>query len=80
VEIMIANPAIRNLIREGKTHQIPSMIQTGAAEGMQTMDQALRDLYVRGLITYETAMERAHNPEELKKLIAGATEPTSSRR
>jgi twitching motility protein PilT len=56
------------------------MIQTGAAEGMQTMDQALRDLYVRGLITYETAMERAHNPEELKKLIAGATEPTSSRR
>jgi len=73
VEIMIANPAIRNLIREGKTHQIPSMIQTGAAEGMQTMDQALRDLYVRGLITYETAMERAHNPEELKKLIAGAT-------
>ncbi|WP_407655298.1 type IV pilus twitching motility protein PilT [Candidatus Fervidibacter sacchari] len=72
VEIMIANPAIRNLIREGKTYQIPSIIQTSAAEGMQTMDQALRDLYVKGLITYETAMERAHNPEELKKLIAGA--------
>ncbi|MER3500091.1 MAG: type IV pili twitching motility protein PilT [Candidatus Fervidibacterota bacterium] len=73
VEIMIANPAIRNLIREGKTYQIPSIIQTSAAEGMQTMDQALRDLYVRGLITYEDAIARAHNPEELKKLIAGAT-------
>ncbi len=79
VEIMIANPAIRNLIREGKTYQIPSMIQTGAAEGMQTMDQALRDLYVRGLITYEDAMARAHNPEELKKLIAGAVAPTGTR-
>ncbi len=73
VEIMIANPAIRNLIREGKTYQIPSIIQTSAAEGMQTMDQALRDLYVRGFITYEDAIARAHNPEELKKLIAGAT-------
>lgn len=80
VEIMIANPAIRNLIREGKTYQIPSMIQTGASEGMQTMDQALRDLYVKGLITYETAMERAHNPEELKKLIAGAVGPTPTTR
>jgi len=79
VEIMIANPAIRNLIREGKTYQIPSMIQTGASEGMQTMDQALRDLYVKGLITYESALERAHNLEELKKLIAGATSPSSAR-
>ncbi len=73
VELMIATPAIRNLIREGKTHQIPSMIQTGAEAGMQSMDQALRDLYARGLITYEDAIARAHNPEELKKLIAGVT-------
>lgn len=79
MEIMIATPAIRNLIREAKTHQIPSMIQTGADVGMQTMDQALRDLYVRGLITYEEAMGRAHNPEELKKLIAGAAPTVGSR-
>ncbi|MCS7224179.1 MAG: type IV pilus twitching motility protein PilT [Armatimonadetes bacterium] len=73
VELMIATPAIRNLIREGKTHQIPSMIQTGAEVGMQSMDQALRDLYARGYITYEDAIGRAHNAEELKKLISGVT-------
>jgi len=69
VEVMIATPAIRNLIREGKAHQITSVIQTSAQMGMQTMDQALRDLYLRGLITYEIAVSRAMNPEELKKML-----------
>jgi twitching motility protein PilT len=69
VEVMIASSAIRNLIRENKAHQITSIIQTSADIGMQTMDQALRDLYQQGLITYETAMARAMNPEELKKLM-----------
>ena len=69
VEIMTASPAIRNLIREGKAHQITSVIQTSAHLGMQTMDQALRDLYLRGLITYEVAVARAMNAEELKKMI-----------
>jgi len=73
MEIMTASPAIRNLIRENKAHQITSMIQTSANLGMQTMDQSLRDLYVRGLITYETAMERAMNPPELEKMIRTAT-------
>ncbi|MGD9495055.1 MAG: type IV pilus twitching motility protein PilT [Armatimonadota bacterium] len=74
VEVMIANSAIRNLIREAKTHQITSMIQTSAEIGMQTMDQALRDLYRQSLITYEEAMRRAQNPIELEKLIHGQAE------
>lgn len=68
-EIMIATPAIRNLIRENKTHQIPSMIQTGHAHGMMSMDQCLRDQYMKGLITLEEAMTRCQNVEELKKMI-----------
>lgn len=69
MEIMIASPAIRNLIREAKAHQITSIIQTSAHHGMQTMDQCLRDMYQRGLITYEEAMSRAMNQEELKKML-----------
>jgi twitching motility protein PilT len=69
MEIMIASPAIRNLIREAKAHQITSIIQTSAHLGMQTMDQCLRDLYQRGLITYEEAMARAMNQDELKKRL-----------
>ncbi|HSV72498.1 MAG TPA: type IV pilus twitching motility protein PilT [Chthonomonadales bacterium] len=73
MEIMTASAAVRNLIRENKAHQITSMIQTSANLGMQTMDQSLRDLYVRGLITFELAMERAMNPTELEKMIRTAT-------
>jgi twitching motility protein PilT len=69
LEIMIASPAIRNLVREGKAHQITSIIQTSAHLGMQTMDQCLRDYYHRGLITYEESMARAMNPDELKKML-----------
>ncbi|MGQ9472860.1 MAG: type IV pilus twitching motility protein PilT [Candidatus Caldatribacteriaceae bacterium] len=64
VEIMIANNAIRNLIREGKTHQIYSVIQTSLAEGMITMDRALFELYKRGLISWEEAYSRAIDPKE----------------
>ncbi len=71
IEVMVATSAIRNLIRENKAHQMHSMIQTGASVGMQSMDQALRDLYKQGLITYEMAQRRSHNPAELEKLIAG---------
>ncbi len=71
VEVMVANSAIRNLIRENKAHQMNSIIQTSADEGMQTMDQALRDLVRQSLITYEVAMERAQNPQELEKLLSG---------
>jgi twitching motility protein PilT len=75
MEIMRASPAIRNLIREAKAHQITSMIQTSANLGMTTMDQSLRDLYVRGIITFEEAMTRAMNPPELEKMIKTATMP-----
>ncbi len=68
-EIMVASPAIRNLIRENKTHQIPSIIQTSAASNMVSMDQCLRDLYMKGLITLDEALARCMNVEELKKMI-----------
>lgn len=69
-EIMLASPAVRNLIREAKTHQITSTIQTSANVGMTTMDQALRDLYLKGAISMETAFERCQNAEELRKMIS----------
>jgi twitching motility protein PilT len=68
-EIMVATPAIRNLIREAKTHQITSTIQTSATFGMITMDQTLRDLYLKGFISLEDAMSRCQNPDELRKMI-----------
>jgi twitching motility protein PilT len=68
-EIMLASSAIRNLIREAKSHQIPSMIQTSGNVGMITMDQCLRDLYLKGWVTLEDAMSRCQNPEELRKMI-----------
>ncbi len=76
-EIMIASPAIRNLIREAKTHQIPSMIQTSGNMGMITMDQNLRDLYFKGLVTLEEIMSRCQNVEELKKMINTAPPGTA---
>lgn len=71
VEILIATPAVRNLIRESKTAQISAAMQTGSKFGMQTMDMALKELYQRGIITYDDAMQRAVDPEDLKKLIRG---------
>ena len=68
-EVMVANPAIRNLIREGKMHQIDTAIQTGAKQRMQTMDNSLIDLYSRGLIKKDTALTQAINYEDIKKYI-----------
>jgi twitching motility protein PilT len=72
VEILVPTPAVRNLIREGKTHQIYSAIQTGAEHGMQTMDAALADLVRAGRITREVAQRRASAPAELARLLGGA--------
>ncbi len=69
-EIMLASPAIRNLIREAKTHQITSMIQTSGNMGMITMDQYLRDIYLKGWVSLEQIMERCTNPDELRKMLA----------
>jgi twitching motility protein PilT len=68
VEILVATPAVRNLIREGKTHMIYSSMQAGARYGMQTMDQSLAELVRSNKITYELALERCHNAEDLAKL------------
>jgi len=67
-EVMMATPAIRNLIREGKTHQVYSAMQAGAKHGMQTMDQCLADLVKRHRITYDLALERCHHVEDFSRL------------
>jgi len=71
-EVLVPNPAIRNLIREGKTHQIYSALQTSGAIGMQTMDSHLAQLVRMGKITRSLAEQRASVPEELKRLLAGS--------
>jgi twitching motility protein PilT len=73
VEVMIATTAIRNLIREGKTYQMPNVIQTGTQYGMQTLNQALRDLIQRNVITPEAAFIKSDNPEELRGWIGSRT-------
>src|SRR5215210_6403736 len=70
LEILVPNPAIRNLIREDKVHQIYSMMQTGQDKhGMQTLNQALATLYHKRFISIEVAMQRSSNAEELRELI-----------
>lgn len=69
MEIMLGVPAISNLIREGKTHQMTTIIQGGAALGMQTLDQHLKMLLKAGRITYEEAMAKAQSPRELAQMV-----------
>jgi len=70
LEVMVPNPAIRNLIREDKIHQIYSIMQTGQSKfGMQTMNQSLYDLFTRGLITKDEAIGRSTVPDELIAMI-----------
>jgi twitching motility protein PilT len=69
MELMPVTPAVRNIIREGKSHQIPSVIQTGQSFGMQSLDMALRNLFQQGLISYEEAVAKAANIEEFNRLI-----------
>ncbi len=68
-EIMHVNSAIRNMIRDNKNHQIGNAMAAGRQEGMITLDQSIMDLYKAGKITKETALERADNPEVLKRQI-----------
>jgi twitching motility protein PilT len=67
-EILVATSAIRNLIREGKTHQIYSAMQAGASLGMHTLDQHLADLVRLNRISYETGLEKCHHVEEFNRL------------
>src|SRR5690554_403194 len=68
-EFLIATAGIRNLIREGKTHQIPAQIQMGGAIGMLTMDACLADLHLRKVISFEMGLERSVDPKEFERLI-----------
>ena len=68
-EVLVPTPAVRNLIREGKTHQIYSALQTGGSHGMQTMDASLADLVRSHKITRELAEARSSTPEELRRLM-----------
>jgi twitching motility protein PilT len=69
-EVLIPTPAVRNLIREGKTHQIYSVLQTSAAAGMQTMDSSLATLVRAGKITRQLAESRSNTPDELRRLLS----------
>ena len=70
-EIMIANSAVRAIIREGKTHQLDTTIQTGANEGMQTMDRTLAKLVQQGTVTYDDARDYAVDMREFERLVKG---------
>jgi twitching motility protein PilT len=72
LEVMVMTPAIRNLIREEKIHQIYSAMQAGTKYGMQTMNQALVQLVQKGLIARDEAMSRSTMPDELAQLLSGA--------
>jgi len=81
-EILVGAPAVRNLIREGKIHQLPSVMQTGQKAGMQTLDMALQDLIGRGMITKEEAQAKSMNPvlfgaTAVGTSLAGALKPAS---
>ena len=71
-EIMVANTAIRSIIREGKSHQLDTAIQTGASEGMQTMDRTLAKLVQQGTVTYDSAREYAVDVREFERIVKGA--------
>ncbi len=70
-EVLIATPAVRNIIREGKSHQLEAVIQTGAEFGMQSMDKTLVSLIHNGTVTYEEARNVAVDIEELDRLMRG---------
>jgi twitching motility protein PilT len=74
IEVMVPNPAIRNLIREDKVHQVYSQMQVGQAKfGMQTFNQSLAVAYGKRLITLEEAVGRSSDPDELRNMLASGT-------
>ena len=69
LEVLFANNAVRNLIRESKTYQIPSVMQTNKRGGMQTMDDALYDLFMRKVIDADTAVTYAQEPVSMNRKV-----------
>ncbi len=78
MEIMIATPAIRAIIRDDKIHQLYSMIQSGQKYGMKTMNQSLAELYLTGKITINDAMGYSHNQQELSEMLSRHKSPAYS--
>lgn len=72
IEVMLATPAIRNLIREGKTHQMYSVLETSSQQGMQTMDRSLQELYKNGYVSFDEALMRAIDQESFARLSKAA--------
>jgi len=70
-EVLVPTPAVRNLIRGGKTHQLYTVMQTSAQQGMQTMNASLADLVQRGRITKDIALRRSSTPDDLERLLLG---------
>ena len=68
-EILLASPAVRNCVKEGKTNQIKTLIQTGSNVGMRTMEQSLADLVKEGVMPLETAMTYAYDPKDLQRIL-----------
>jgi len=75
-EVITATPAVRHLIREHATSQLPTVIQTGAQYGMCTMDSSIKDLLDRKIISYDTAISRVKHPDQL---MAASRHPTKKR-
>ena len=78
-EIMIVTPAIANLMREGKAGQVYSAIQTGMKLGMQTMEQALANFVISGSVSFEEAISKSARPDELQRLVGGASMGTKTK-
>lgn len=77
-EVMVTTPAVANLIREGKTYQIPTAMQAGRDLGMHTMDQHLADLVNTGIITLDAAMQKVHDPDGFSRLVHRVESPTDA--
>ena len=77
-ETLVGVSSIRSMIREAKTHQISSLLQTGMKHGMMSLDQSLSGLVKQGLVSYESALERAQNPAEFKYLCSGSEGTTTA--
>ena len=71
VEIMLCTPAVRNCIRENRIFEIPNVIETSRALGMQTLDSSIKQLYVNGYISREDAIAQAAHPEKLERAAGG---------
>ena len=68
-EVLVATPAVRNVIRDGRMHTMKGLMEIGTEAGMQTMEYSFKELYLKGMITYEAAESRVSDIEGFKKLV-----------